>query len=76
MTQHTGNVTFKAPNGTGWNALQDQLETAHAAVRSLAIPDRRHGILVTRRGHGTYTVALSAEVPYGLTYERDDAGVP
>ena len=37
MTHHLRKVTLKAAAGTGWNALQDQLDTAHHAVRSLAV---------------------------------------
>ncbi|NKX52678.1 hypothetical protein HER39_19295 [Arthrobacter deserti] len=69
-------VTLEAAAGTGWNVLQDQLDTAHEAVRCLAVSGRRHGGLVTRHGRGTYTVAVSPEVPYGMTYERDHEGAP
>jgi hypothetical protein len=76
MTHHIRHVTLKATAGTGWHALQDQLEAAHAAVRSLALSGRRHGVLVTRHGYDSYSVALSSEVPYGMTYEREDMGTP
>ena len=37
------------------------------------IPDaleRRHGILVTQRGRGSYTVQVDAEVPCGTVHEK------
>jgi hypothetical protein len=70
MTHHIHKITFKAAAGTGWNALQEQLNTAHEAVRHLAISDGRHGMLITRHSHDAYTLAVSPEVPYGMTYER------
>ena len=65
-------VTLKATGGTGGKALQKQLDAAHKEVRSLAISGQRHGLLVTRHSHNSYTIAVSPEVPYGMTYERDD----
>lgn len=76
MPHHIRNVTLKAAAATGWNALQEQLETAHEEVQSLAISGRRHGVLITRHSHETYTVAVSPQVPYGVTYEREGAGIP
>ncbi|MCG2623061.1 hypothetical protein LVY72_14250 [Arthrobacter sp. I2-34] len=74
MTHPLRIVTLKAAAGTGWNAFQEQLDTAYEEVRSLAVSGRRHGILVTRHSRDTYTVSVSPEVPYGMTYERDEAG--
>lgn len=68
MTHETRTVILKAPAGTGWSALQEQLDTAHKDVLSNAIGGL-NGVLVTRNSHDTYTVAISAEVPYGMTYE-------
>lgn len=76
MSHHMHKVTLKAAAGTGWNALQEQLETAHEEVQSLAISGRRHGVLITRHSHDTYTVAVSPEVPYGMTCEREGGGIP
>ncbi|WP_156367614.1 hypothetical protein [Arthrobacter sp. Leaf69] len=72
MTNHIHKIALKAPAGTGWNTLQDQLDTAHEAIKSLAISGRRHGVLITRHSHDTYTVTVSPEVPYGMTYEREE----
>lgn len=50
--------------------LENELNAAEAAARTLAMQDRDHGILVTRHNHTTYTVALSREIPYGETHEQ------
>jgi hypothetical protein len=49
---------------------------AHEAVKSLAIFGGRHGVLITWHDHGTYVVTVSPEVPYVMTYEREDEGMP
>ena len=51
--------------------LEHNLNAAVDAALEHALKDGRHGILVTRHGHTTYTVAVSAEVPYGQTMERN-----
>lgn len=71
MKRHIHKVTLHATAGTGWNAVQEQLESATNEVRHLAMADKRHGILVTRHQHDAFTVALSPDVPYGMTYERE-----
>ncbi|MFF2029158.1 hypothetical protein [Arthrobacter sp. NPDC058192] len=50
--------------------LADELEAAVRVARSRAMQDCRHGILVTRHSHTLFTVAVSGEVPFGLTVER------
>ncbi|WP_051389389.1 hypothetical protein [Arthrobacter sp. 35W] len=50
-------------------------DTLNAAVREAELRARcegRRGILVTRVDHARVTVELSAEVPYGYTYEKQD----
>ncbi|MCG2624725.1 hypothetical protein LVY72_22825 [Arthrobacter sp. I2-34] len=76
MTHDNYEVTLTAAAGTGWNALQEQLDTAHQTVKSLAISDRRYGVLITRHRYDAYTVALSPQVPYGMTFERDCPETP
>lgn len=49
--------------------LEEDLNAAVDAALEHAMQEGRHGILVTRHGHTRYTVAVSAEVPYGLTME-------
>jgi hypothetical protein len=51
---------------------EDRNERLEAAVKELqqaAMVHGRHGILVTRHEPGAYTVALSEDVPFGLTRE-------
>lgn len=51
--------------------LERQLDLASGkAIREAQVSSNR-GILVTRHDHGSFTVELSAEVPYGTTIERD-----
>ncbi|AUI53748.1 hypothetical protein [Arthrobacter crystallopoietes] len=76
MTDSIHEVTLQAVAGTGWEALQEQLEGTHDEVRSFAVSDGRYGVLVTRHRHDAYTLAVSPEVPYGMTYERHDTGTP
>lgn len=70
-TSRQADVLVKAAAGNGWHALQEQLNIAHEEVRSLAISGGRNGVLITRHRHDTFTVAVSPDVPYGMTYERD-----
>ena len=50
--------------------IEDDLSTAVVLARQQA-PEVRQGILVTRHAPGSYTVALTPTVPYGVTEERD-----
>lgn len=45
------------------------LAVGQAIRKAHASPNR--GILVTRHDHSSFTIELSAEVPYGTTIERD-----
>lgn len=51
--------------------IEDDLNSALDAAHLHAMKEARHGILVTRHGHTTFTVAISARVPYGQTVEED-----
>jgi hypothetical protein len=50
--------------------LEEELNTAVDAAIQQATEEGRHGILVTRYGNTTFTVAVSAKVPYGQTLEE------
>lgn len=50
--------------------LHDRLNAAVDAAREEAIKHGRHGILVTQHGYSSFTVAVSPEVPFGLTAEK------
>lgn len=71
MTLQIQNVIVEAAAGSDWNDLQEQLDAAHEEVRSWAVAGGRNGVLITRRRHDTFTVAVSPDVPYGMTCERD-----
>ncbi|SDP86045.1 hypothetical protein SAMN04487914_1791 [Arthrobacter sp. ok909] len=62
----TYHVTADAPRLIG-----ERLDAAEHLARQQALKEGAHGILVTRHGPTTFTVALSADVPYGVTMERE-----
>jgi hypothetical protein len=51
--------------------LYERLNAAVESAREDAIK-QRHGILVTQLGFGSFTVAVSPDVPFGLTAEKLD----
>ncbi|MET4096838.1 hypothetical protein ABIB51_003792 [Arthrobacter sp. UYCu712] len=51
--------------------IDDDLSAAAESTRAHAASEGWMGVLVTRHGPDTYTVALSASVPYGVTLKRD-----
>ena len=51
--------------------IAERLEAAERSAQERALREGNHGILVTRHGPTSFTVALSADVPYGITQERD-----
>lgn len=51
--------------------IADSITTAVEIARDHSVNEGWQGILVTRHGPDTYTVNLSADVPYGVTLERD-----
>jgi hypothetical protein len=67
-----------APTGLTYHVMADEpqliaerLEAAERSAQERALREGNHGILVTRHGPTSFTVALSADVPYGITQERD-----
>ncbi|MDQ0867260.1 hypothetical protein [Arthrobacter globiformis] len=50
-------------------AMQKQLTIAERILRARAASVRTQGIMITRRSPTLFTVALSEDVPYGLTWE-------
>jgi hypothetical protein len=57
---------------TGRANMDRQLDEAVSAARTAAMRGGRQGILVTRHGHDSFTVALSDTVPFGLTRELQE----
>lgn len=60
--------TYHVMGDNPWS-IQEDLSAAVEMARHEAMKDRRQGILVTRLGPGSFTVALSTNVPYGITQE-------
>ncbi|BCW66752.1 hypothetical protein NicSoilB4_15150 [Arthrobacter sp. NicSoilB4] len=65
-TGHTYPVTADEPQ-----LIAERLEAAERSAQERALREGNHGILVTRHGPTSFTVTLSADVPYGITQERD-----
>jgi hypothetical protein len=51
--------------------IEQDLNAAVDAALLHAMQDGSQGILVTRHGHSTFTVAVSSKVPYGQTMEEN-----
>ncbi|MEV7473623.1 hypothetical protein [Pseudarthrobacter oxydans] len=51
-------------------SMDSELDAAVTAAKAHALAGKSHGILVTRHGVDTFTVALSDAVPFGLTREQ------
>jgi hypothetical protein len=51
-------------------SMDSELDAAVTAAKARALAGKSHGILVTRHGVDTFTVALSDAVPFGLTREQ------
>ncbi len=65
ITHHIGlilEVTAHDPD-----TINNDLTTAEEIARSHAMQDCRHGILVTQHNYTSFTVTVSADVPYGQT---------
>jgi hypothetical protein len=54
---------------TSRHLLDEQIDAAVRRLQEVALLTGTHGILVTRIGPGRYTVALSDQVPFGMTRE-------
>jgi hypothetical protein len=50
--------------------MEQRLCEAFDTVLEHALERGEEGILVTQHNHSRYTVGISAEVPFGLTMER------
>lgn len=54
---------------TSRQVLEERLEAAVKHLQEAAMLTGAYGILVTRNKPGSYTVALSDQVPFGVTRE-------
>lgn len=50
--------------------LDKQLNAAVETAIQRALPERK-GVLVTRHDETRFTVTVTTEIPFGMTYERD-----
>ncbi|WP_248762316.1 hypothetical protein [Pseudarthrobacter sp. SSS035] len=57
---------------TSKTTMDRDLGAAIEAAEQLACDEGRRGILVRRLGYASYTVELSPDVPYGITYEKQE----
>jgi hypothetical protein len=51
--------------------VSEDLNAAVDLAQEHAMGEGKHGVLVTRHGPSSFTVAVSGEVPYGITLERE-----
>lgn len=51
--------------------IDEAINAANELAQRKAIEEGRNGILVTRHGPASFTVAVSVDVPYGITQERE-----
>jgi hypothetical protein len=51
--------------------VSEDLNTAVELAQQHAMEEGKQGVLVTRHGPSSFTVAASDDVPYGITQERE-----
>jgi len=66
-TTETGRIYHVA--GDKPQQIEDDLNAAVELIRREAIKEGLYGILVTRHAPAAFTVAVSADVPYGVIRE-------
>ena len=69
MTTETGHI-YRVTGDTP-RMVSEDLNAAVELAQQHAIREGKHGVLVTRHGPASFTVAVSGDVPYGITLERD-----
>jgi len=57
-------------DGANPESLQENITAAVNEIRSRAMLLGRHGIMVTQHDFNSFSVKISAEVPYGETWEQ------
>jgi hypothetical protein len=70
-TGHVYHVTADNPR-----LIDEDLSKAVELAQRRAMKEGRHGILVTRYAPGSFRVAVDATVPYGVTQESCEIGIP
>jgi hypothetical protein len=69
MTTETGRI-YRV-TGDIARMVSEDLDAAVELAQQHAMGEGKHGVLVTRHGPGSFTVAVSGDVPYGITQERE-----
>jgi hypothetical protein len=67
MTTETGRI-YRVTGNTQ-RMVSEDLNAAVELAQQHAMGEGKHGVLVTRHGPASFTVAVSGDVPYGLTQE-------
>jgi hypothetical protein len=62
-------------NCSAASELAVAVDTALALVENVAAVQGMHGVLLTRHDYQRFTLEVSADVPFGLTIERDQCRV-
>jgi hypothetical protein len=70
MIRTTENGRCHEVTGDEPHLLEEHLNRAVELAQQRAVEEGRHGVLVTRHGPASFTVEVSADVPYGITRER------
>ncbi len=73
MITTTGTGRTYRVTGDKVRIVNADLNAAVELAQQHAIGEGKHGVLVTRHGPACFTVAVSADVPYGITLERERA---
>jgi hypothetical protein len=69
MIRTTENGRCYGVTGDEPHLTEEHLNTGVQLARQRALEESRHGVLVTPHGPASSTVAVSADVPYGITRE-------
>lgn len=73
MVKHTSDLVLEViADDPDPARLESDLNTAVALAQDKALLGGRSGVLVTRHSYTRFTVAVSGEVPFGITQERQD----
>ena len=71
MTTEAGRI-YRVTGDTP-RIVSEDLDAAVALAQQHAMGAGKHGVLVTRHGPASFTVAVSGDVPYGITLEHEHA---
>jgi hypothetical protein len=71
MIRTTENGRCCGVTGDEPHLIEGDLNAAVELAQQQALNEGRPGILVTRHGPASFTVAVSADVPFGITREHE-----